>query len=48
MSKEGWCDGLGQEWVVCMSRGKCLKYLKSGGNRKEGRRNQNFKRGEAS
>ena len=28
-----------------MSRGKCLKYLKSGGNRKEGRRNQNFKRG---
>ena len=38
MCKEGWCVGLG--W------GTCLKYLKRGWNRKVGRRNKYFKRGD--
>ena len=46
MCKRGWCVGLGQE-EGCLreSGGNCLKYLKKGWDRKEGRRNKNFKNG---
>ena len=43
---EGWCVGLGQK-VGCLREGRmnCLKYLKRGWIRKEGRGNKNFKVG---
>ena len=47
MCKEAWCVGLGQEGVVC-GWGNYLKYLKKGWNRKEGRGNKDFKKGEGS
>ena len=49
MCKEGRCFGLGQEMGFLSEGGeKCLKYLKKGWNRKEGRGNKDFKkRGEA-
>ena len=43
-TKEGWLVKLGQEWVAWGWR-NCLKYLKSGWNRKEGRANKDFKKG---
>ena len=43
MSKESWFVGLGQEEVAWVW-GKCLKYLKSGWNRKGRRRNRFLKR----
>ena len=42
--KKGWLFGLGQE-VVAWWWGNCLKYLKRGWNRKEGRGNKYFKKG---
>ena len=46
MCKEGWCVGLGQEGgSLRESGGNCLKYLKRGWNRKEGRGNKDFKKG---
>ena len=45
MCKEGWCVGLGQVGVTWGWRGDCLKYLKRGCNRKEGRGKKDFKKG---
>ena len=46
MCKEGRCFGLGQEMGFLSEGGeKCLKYLKKGWNRKEGRGNKDFKKG---
>ena len=44
--KEGWCVGLGQAWVP-WGWGNYRKYLKRGWNRKKGRGNKDFKKGEA-
>ena len=40
MCKEGWCVRLGWGW----EGGYCLKYLKNGWNRKEGRRLKDFEK----
>ena len=37
--------GLGQELVACKGGGNCLKYLKRGWNRNEGRGNKDIKKG---
>ena len=44
MCKEGWCFGLGQERVA-QGQGNCLKCLKMGWNRKEGREAKIKKKG---
>ena len=44
MCKEGWCVKLGLEEVT-EGGGNYLKYLKRGWNRKEGRGNKDFKKG---
>ena len=43
MCKESWSVGLGQKGFA--GARDCLKYLKSGWNRKEGRGNKDFKKG---
>ena len=42
-----WLVGLGQEGFA-WGWGNCLKYLKRGWNRKEGRKNKDFEKGRAS
>ena len=45
MCKEGWCVGLEQEGSCQHEGGRsCLKYLKRGWNRKEGRETKISKR----
>ena len=45
MCKEGWCVRLGQEGGCLRERGgNCMKYFKSGWNRRKGSGNKDFKK----